>query len=277
MAMIRRHWRAALIHLLIVSMAVGGLCYHLFSRTTASTAATNTPESIGQNAGLDAVTWARIQQLRDRICLTNADLASIGCSRNQADQVLNQLLSWYDQNKASWDQVEEQERSADCDLAEAYRKINVGPRDETLLARLPVLLNAQTAAQSQQQQLELSAATAVEALLSSSQQATWTTARSNATTPIRYRYASGLSPQQVQSLSFANYKQGQNKKDQNGSIPSEKSILSPLQQSSIAAAVIAREQNMVEVIGAEQEVLPVPPELLPPEVVERQESVPAKQ
>jgi hypothetical protein len=252
---IRRHWRLFLLQALLI--AAGAIFLTLsFTKSPRSAMAapggSATPPPAASASAVDPVTYARVRQLREKLALTNQDLAAAGCSQTQATQVLSALLSWYTANASSWDQLEQNQRSAQQQVQAAVRQINVGPKDDTLLAQLPALQQAAASAAQQMDQLILSASPTASALLSSSGQSVWATAQANAAlgVPDQYRFATGLTADQVAAMKVLIYR---------GSDPSSLVSTAGIQASAAASANLS--QNMDGVCVADASVLPIPPEL----------------
>src|SRR2546421_4400862 len=103
MALVRRHWKLALINCLLILLAAGLLTYRLMrGRAIAQTP----PPTSQPTAAIDPVTYCRIRDLRGRLSLTNRDLAAMGCTQQQAADVLSALLEWCGTNQATFDQIE---------------------------------------------------------------------------------------------------------------------------------------------------------------------------
>lgn len=199
----KRHWLAMSLSL-FGALALAMVLSHLIPDRVRATPAA--PQAVA--APLDPLKFGRLQRLRDELALTGRDLAAMGCARADAEGVLTALSTWYDLNSGALDQSESAESQAMRDLQEAVTKVNLGPRDETLLSRLPALQQAVSAARVGRQQLAASAATAVSPRLGPAQAQVWATARANAAYPERYRYASNLDPAKMAALDLVIRKSG---------------------------------------------------------------------
>jgi hypothetical protein len=92
----------------------------------------------GQSA-VDAVTWSRVRGLRERLRLTDATLAALGCDREAAETALKRALAWVEANEAQWAARRAAVAAARKALRQAVGKVHAGPRDEALLAKVPQL------------------------------------------------------------------------------------------------------------------------------------------
>jgi hypothetical protein len=205
---IRRHWKLALLQLLLLLAAAGLLIHRTLKSSGPALAATvdsSTPTSPTTAPAIDVTTFLRVRTLRERLALRNEDLAAMGCSQQQATQVLQALLAWASDNAAGWAQQEQNRRSADAAMAEATRQINVGPRDDALLANLPTLQQNVASAKQQSDAFFQEGADTVAAVLSSDQRQVWATARANSANavPMRYRYVPGITTDQAKAIRLA--------------------------------------------------------------------------
>jgi hypothetical protein len=202
---------------------------------------------------IDAQTYSRVQDLRVRICLTNQDLAALGCSGEQATEMLQTLVQWCEQNAVAMERAQAAELHARRELQEAVRRVSVGPRDETLLSSgLPAAQQSLASAEAGVREVEQGAVAAVSALLDSGQSATWETARANAAFPFRWRYAGRLTGEQARALEVAAYKRRLN--------AGEDQVLGSQQKLAMQQARAKQNQFMDQVCAAEASVLPAPAE-----------------
>jgi hypothetical protein len=251
MALLRKHWKLALCECLAVIVAVSiGLRFWAHrtavADTSTSVAAPSSPTT--QQTATDGLTYSRISYLRQQLALTSLDLGAMGLTQAQATTVLSNVLNWYNANQASWGALEQAQINNQNSVQEAWREINVGPANQTLLSQLPTLQQNLTSSTQAFQQFLQSATSVVSPALSTSQQQVWATAQANLSAPVQYRYAPSLTPAFVSTLSTALAK-GQ-------TVVS--TSLSVEQQQAIAAAQAEQAESMPGVLAAEQAVLPPP-------------------
>ena len=254
---IKRHWRLFLLQAFLVFGSALLLAHHLLKSPGPAAAAMATPTPPAAAAAppvsLDPVLWTRVQSARRQLAMTDEELAAAGCTQGQATAVLQSLLNWYPANAASWDQLEAAKATAQSQLNEAVRKMNVGPPDPVLLASLPSLQQSLSSTSGQFDQLIQSASVSATALLSSSQQQMLTTARANAGfgLPSPYRFAAGLTADQARAFKLAVYHHRQS-----GDPAFPSAVVSAGQ-----AVAPTMSQNMPGVLAAEAAVLPTPTQL----------------
>jgi len=237
----------------------------------AGTAVAAEPGQDTESEKIEAVTYCRIRDLREEICLRNEDLAAMGCTEANANAVFETLLGWYEAKKASLEAARETQRDAEKALRSALRRIGMGPRDENLIATVPALKAAVAQARAQRKTIVESAIAAVEAKLTSAQKGVWTIARANASLPSAYRYTPGMTPGQVKTLHRASRTRSRKlavarTKAQRSDATSvfnavETDTLTGAQKTAIAAAKANMRQNMPGVLKAFAEVLPLPDDL----------------
>ncbi len=242
MAVIRRHWKLALFNALLLIAVVGGaLTYYLLSERPAMAAAQPVER-------LSLAAYGRIETVRNAVALSAVDLASAGCSGAQAETVFASLKTWCDTNAGRLEQAEQAQRTAEGQLAEAVRTINVGPRDEMLLARYPALKSSAVEATGGVKRLHDEAFAAVTASLSSTQQQVLRTAIANKGVPDQLRYVPGLTDEQRQAARVAAARR--------------QPVVDASRQGTIAAIRTNHLQNIESVLSAQERLLPVPAELV---------------
>jgi len=251
MAMIRKHWKLAIIHLLLIVGGLVVLAGHLTTRQEQSAVAATESES--PVAAIDPLTYSRVQKMREELCLTAEDLAALGCSGEQTSAILGSLLGWYRNSQALWEQLEDAQRVAQRQLDEAVTKINVGPKNETLIQSMPRLVESvESAAAARRQHMNL-AMNDVSRSFNAEQGQLWSIAASNVKLPTRWRYVDGLSVDQVQTLQRAAYK---------GKLEeAEQQTLSASARLAMNGASSRHGSAIEGVLSAEASVLPIPPEL----------------
>ena len=245
MAAVRRHWRALVINLLLLCWG-GVLLLFFFASRPAKTTASELQQSATK---LERTIYSQVQLLRDQLCLTNSTLAAMGCSQPQTEQVMSQLLNWYQQNKSLLDRHRLAQRQAQRELREAGHRINIGPRDEQLLSRLPALHQSVANADQQYQQFVQTAASAAGTGLDSAQQQIWSNVRANKDVPEAYRFASKLDAEQIKTLRVKLSKQAR------GSIDARTALVGPSQQQASDAARNKHAVHIEGVLKAEEAVL----------------------
>jgi hypothetical protein len=255
MAVIKRHWRiAVMLNVVVVALLAGAILSHLLSRQARAEAQAQEEKA----QPLDPVTYSQIQMIREALFLRSHDLAAMGASEQQAAAVLEGLLAWYELNKANLEQADGQVMQAQRELRDAVRQVNVGPRDEGLLAQLPMLRQSHEQAVQQRQQLVESAVPGLSAQLNSSQNEIWSSARANAETPQRYRYIPNLAEQEKRTLGTAMSKFGVGSNELKAV---EDRTLYGIQQMTLEQTQSNVRQHMAGVLRAEAAVIPPPTEL----------------
>lgn len=194
MALMRRHWKLFAFNVLLVLGAISALAWHLLQRPEVTLAQPAPPEP----TPIDALTYSRVQTLRSGIGLDNTDLAAMGCTQQQAEEVLTAVLSWTRTNAASLGETEAAIATAEAALRDALQSQG---RGEEVSANQMVTLKAavQTAIETRTT-LTTGLATAVAAELNQEQAGVWTTAKANHSLPARYRYVPNLSAAETATL-----------------------------------------------------------------------------
>ena len=210
---------------------------------------------------IDPWVYDRTQLIRRELALTNEDLASMGLGREEAENVLDRLEGWVEQNRGQIEAKELGEMRAKRALQLAQRNVRVGPRDENLIRSLPGLEATLAEAIQSRENLHENAGKAIEAQLTTSQRAVWQTAKANtaADVPARYRYATSISSAQKVQISEAISKRS----NETASIryANADRSLNSTQRAAIETAEANRSSNIKAVRQAEEVALPVPPEL----------------
>jgi hypothetical protein len=172
----RRVWTARVVGLAAAGIAVAALLiWHIH---IAAVKAEDAPEA-APSEPLDPVTYARVSELRGRLRLSDATLAGMACDGQTAEAVLMRVLTWDRANGTAWVARREQVAAARADLRRAERTARTGPRNPTLLGRLPGLRQAVERAKQAEAELIATAAGQVEPVLSATQQRLWATVRAN--------------------------------------------------------------------------------------------------
>ncbi len=215
---------------------------------------------------LDTAARTRIDALRSRLRLGNSDLAALGCTRVNAKEALGALLTWYRTNGAALATAEKAEATAKAALDAALQKVRIGPRNETLLARLPTLKSAYANALRQRYDLVKTIVPALEAKLSASQKSLWRAARRNGGLPARYRYVPEITAAQAKALRVAQRTRvrllaaaktgAEMKAAEAGMTAAEQRTLSASQRETIATTKANLRQLRTEVEAASRETFP---------------------
>lgn len=246
MAVLRRHWKMAVFNGIVLITLLAASLYLVAQR--GATAATT--EQGAEAVVIDVTEYSRLRELRAATALTALDLASVGCNEQQAEAVLTALRGWYAANAAGLEQAISAERSAERAMDDAVRLINVGPRDEALLGRVPSLRQTLARVRSTREELfAQGAGVAMAAGLSPTQVQGLQVAVANDALPEALRYVAGLSADQKEAARVAAAK-----RQDLGAIDSSA-------RATYASVIANRGQFMEGVLAAEERVLPVPPEL----------------
>jgi hypothetical protein len=251
---IKRYWWLALLQVVLIAFAASFLIYRTLHQPEVAQARPDAPPPSTQP--LDRLTYSRVRQLREQLALTNADLASVGCNQASAQDVLNALLTWYQQNASDWTEKESTLRSSMNALGETQRLIRVGPANEALVTRLASQKQTLETANTAWTQFIEGAATSARSKLSAEQIAVWTIARANLRSPSRYRYVSGVAEANAQRLLAIIHKRGQTSNEVN---QLEQSLLNANQRTAMTTAWSNEQSHAVEVQTAEGGVLVPPP------------------
>lgn len=137
---IRRHELKTLIHAtLLIALVITLIA--IFSGdpqpAVAQTPTSPKTDEPRQAIPVDPVVYGDVQQIRQAAALTTRDLAAMGCSQSQAEQVLTRLREWAEQNQATLQTKRSAERKARQALRASYRQMNLGPRDESVINNIP--------------------------------------------------------------------------------------------------------------------------------------------
>ena len=208
---------------------------------------------------IDPQVYSGVKTIRRDLALTNTDLAAMGLNQETAEAVLADALAWYETHQTSVLQRDQAIRAAKRSLADTYRLIHVGPRNESLMSSVSGLEANLAAARSARDQFLNGLTSQIETRLSTDQRRIWQAARTNRDAPVDLRYVSGLTAAQVHQVSAT--------ARQADTTPAA-SLLSFNQQREAADARENQRLNMSPVLVAEAEVLPVPPELRESERIE---------
>ena len=152
---------------------------------------------------LDRAVVDRTRQLRVQVGVDDEALAAMGVSAVQAKAVVAACGTWYGANQAACATLQTEVVAARRAQREAVRRVRVGPRDETLIAELPVLKQQVEAAEAAQIRfVREGLGGAVDAQLIADQQTLRQRLLANADLPMPYR-AMSLTAAQKQQLAKA--------------------------------------------------------------------------
>ncbi|MCC6680522.1 MAG: hypothetical protein IT445_06425 [Phycisphaeraceae bacterium] len=202
--------------------------------------------------------YIKVQELRRDLALTNEDLAALGLNREQAETVLQTLVSWCESHQAELAAQQTAERSDRQALSEVQRQINIGPRNEQVVQQLPGIQAQVASARDLRKQLLAAAGSAVESQFDTDQQRVWAVAKGNIPTSSQLRYVSELTGQQRAEIMDLARRAA---RGQTTETLASAGILTLTQQSQVQQAVSNQRLRMADVLLAEKAVLPVPPEL----------------
>jgi hypothetical protein len=248
-ALVKRHWKLAAINVLLLVVCVL-LVVHQLSSTGVKAQESGTPTT--SPSPIDSATYRGVSEVRRHLALSNEALAAVGCSQTIAQQALVALREWYGQNKSTWEQLGRQRGAEERRLREVQRLINVGPRDESVLAQVPTIEQRIEALSQQRAQLLQNARLAVSAYLSPDQNAVWAASQANSEAAAPYRYVSGISSADVKTLSDTMQRYGAGSPEM---AQVEQSLIAGSKQVAAQNVIVSIGQNLSGVIAAERAVL----------------------
>jgi len=220
-------------------------------------------------------------QLRRETQTGNEALAAIGCDQAAAEKVLGGLRSWHTQNKAQLTAAETQVGAARKALADARRRIRIGPRNEELLKALPDKIKALKQAAEARETLLDSARAVVKARMTETQQQAWEARRANSGLPSKYQYAPSLTAEQRMALRELSARSTRRMLQANTSElaslrqesdAAESRILTAAQTQAVAAAKQNLRQNRSAVARGAEAAIPMP-ESIRKRIREEQEAI----
>lgn len=200
---------------------------------------------------VDAVTYSRVQKVRQSAGLTAEDMATLDVSGEQAEAVLGNLLAWTEQNASRIESADRVVVQAERELRETQRRIAVGPRDEQLIRGYAEQADAATTARQQRLTLHQEAARQALASVRGDQRTTWEAVHARADASGRAKRLSASDQELLKDYTAA--KQGR-AVDVKGEAVAENTRTQSLRQ--------ARSTRLPGVLSAESKVLPVPQELV---------------
>lgn len=264
--MIKQNWSAiALLAVFIVLVGSWNLVPHWIRGTVQGDDSSSAQgQSQSESATLVTAAHSRIQLLRQRLALTNSDLASLGCSQETAERVLSKVVAWEHDHRETLEQRRSVLRQSEASLREAQRRINIGPRDAGVIAQLPQLEREVNAAKLQEAQLLDQLAMQVQIIFDQDQLALWQAARAALASGLpagsRYQFAGALSAEKVAALETAvrrsqRSSSGAGHPNGDPSAIAEVQALNAAQRQAVAAARSNSQRTIEAVIAAERKVL----------------------
>ena len=234
----------------MILLTIGGWLYYVNNRPARAQNSVAAPAA--PPAALisdDPAVYTRLVALRRELALTDRDLAAQGQSPDGAAAVLGTLVTWVQNNRDGLKSADAAVQLAKRSLQDASRRVNVGPKDDGVIASLPTLQMNHEAALAARQQVLAGAVSAVNAQLTGDQQTLWTAARTNTKLPDSVRYVANLSAAQIQLLK------------QPASQASIPQILSAEQQAQAATAQTTVNAKLAAISDRTALLLPVPTQM----------------
>jgi len=211
--------------------------------------------------------YTEAQAMRAMYRLRNEDLAAIGCSQECAERVLKVLVDW---SSANWAKLEAVgTRKTHRELQRMMRRVNVGPRDEAVLARVRELKRAYADALRRERQIRHTLPAEVEKELSYTSFHMWQALRRNHCAG--FRFAPWLRAWQERALKRANriyQRRCAAARDDAAGLAAwaeyNRTIaqtLSPAQKDFLKTVKTNQSRCTLGVFKADETVLPLPPQL----------------
>ena len=197
---------------------------------------------------VDPVVYCQIRDARDRLSLTGVDLAMLGCDADGAQRVLGAMRNWFETNQERRLAAEKDERDALMALRETRRRIAVGPRDGTVMARLPEQNAALSTARAALSALDQELDQVVLAQLAVEQRDRLQAARAAGPLPPEIRFLPTLTKEQKAQVA-QQLSKGQE--------------VSPAVAQAIQTQRVLLGEKMPVVLSCEEQVLPMPAALVP--------------
>ncbi len=206
---------------------------------------------------IDAALYSRVMRLRNEIALTNDDLAAMGLTQAQAEDVLTRLLDWVETNQPAMIQADNALRDARRAVVALQRRIQTGEADELEVQGFGDLYQVVADADAARKTLRHQAGAHAVAPAPENLRSQWAQAHANAHLPADLRHVPGLDEQRLRSLL--------------GSAPETPGVSAA---SALGVGLTLSEQdeldsvrnrihaNRAGILAAEAEVLPLPAELL---------------
>lgn len=272
MALIRRHWIVTIVSLWAVLIGgVGLVVWMNMSQqpARAQEAFVQTAQGAVESAApvvLDSADSCRVRELRERLLLTDVDLALMGCRKDTASRVFKALGDWFVSQKATWAGAARAQRAAEWNLRMVTDRMWLGTATEAQRSQLSGLRAAAEDAVKQEVAIVESAAPVIATQLSAAQQTVWGRIRVNGGLAEQYRSIPDLTAEQIRALRRAGQSRdsammaARTPRDSENVFAAlssaEQQILSSVQVQAMAAGAANRGQCLAEVQQALREVLP---------------------
>lgn len=144
--------------------------------------------------------YSRVMRVRQEIAMGNDDLAALGLTEAQAEDVLTRLLDWVAVNQTAMIRADNATESARQSLVEMERRIRVGEADEQEARSLVDLRRAVTTKESACRALYSEAGSHAIAPATGSVRTQWLAASTYRALPLELRHIPNLNQQRVDSL-----------------------------------------------------------------------------
>ena len=149
---------------------------------------------------IDSAVYSRVMRIRDDIALSNPDLAALGLTEAQTEDVLTRLVEWVESNQAALIQADNAAEAARREVALLQRRIRTGAADVQEVATLSNLHRAVADAEAVCESLCADAGTHALAPAPGSVREQWGQARDHAQLPVELRHMPTLSDQRLRAL-----------------------------------------------------------------------------
>lgn len=246
MAIIKRHWKASIILMLLLGCAGMLFLVHPYTSQHAMAVDTEASEPIAPAVELSVDDYNTLARLRKELHMSDEDLAAMGCDETSARRVLQSLHVWQQSNKVLLTSANDQVRRAHKELRETMRQVNVGPRNETALAKLSTCRRDLGDAFEARKTILNNASSAIASQLSYDQNQAWAARKQNMGVRGCSKYLTDLSAEQKTAIAerFSTEDLTYTQRTQLGTIRSRV------------------RQNLAGVQNASKEVMPLPQEIL---------------
>lgn len=149
---------------------------------------------------IEASLYGRVMRLRDDIALTNDDLAAMGLTQAQAEDVLTRLLDWVETNQPAMIQADNALRDARRAVVALQRRIQTGEADEFEVQGFGDLYQAVADADAARKTIRHQAGAHAVAPAPESIRAQWAQAMDNTHLPADLRHVPGLDEQRLRAM-----------------------------------------------------------------------------
>lgn len=208
--------------------------------------------------------YEQVQALRQELALTNIDLASMGCTREQTEAVLEGLLAATEQQQASLTAAQTEQALAERDLRQHLSQMHTGVADASAIDAIPQLRERLARTRVQVQQVKQRIGDAATTALYANQQQIRQAALTNMAlgVPHQYRYVPGLT--QADAKALRRGERYEVRVTPEGQTQRIKSAAAPRLRTASLAAVPEREKAayLESIDEVEAQVLPLPAELI---------------